>query len=95
MRVHVCMHGCHTSGSLKYISRRWSRVNQRFLKPSVCYKDELKDKESNSNNTLGRTTTTTTTLCRLFKRCKKKIKCNGGKCHEKYNTISLEINDIK
>lgn len=25
-----------TKGSLKYISLRWSRVNQRFLKGSVC-----------------------------------------------------------
>lgn len=35
--------GCHTSGSLKYISRRWSRVNQRFLKPSVCCNEKLRD----------------------------------------------------
>ncbi len=35
-----CVWRCHTSGSLKYMSRLWSRVNQRFLKPSVCCKDK-------------------------------------------------------
>ena len=34
-----CVNRCHTRGSLKYMSLLWSRVNQRFLKPSVCCKE--------------------------------------------------------
>lgn len=41
-----CVWGCRTSGSLKYMSRLWSRVNQRFLKPSVCCGDKQVDRSS-------------------------------------------------
>lgn len=40
----MCVWQSHTSGSLKYISRLWSRVNHRFLKPSVCWKCRTRER---------------------------------------------------